>query len=76
MAKARSQKVGWEVEYGDWQGFLNATEALIHSVQEQPQIIVNQLQVLSDQVRRQYSLAAMVQSVKKALDHWEPQLPV
>ena len=76
MAKARSQKVGWEVEYGDWQGFLNATEALIHSVQEQPQIIVNQLQVLSDQVRRQYSLAAMIQSVKKALDHWEPQLPV
>ena len=76
MAMARSQQVGWEVEFGDWQGFLHATEALIRSVNEQPQTVIGQLQALSDQVRQYYSWAAMVESVEKALPRWESQLPV
>ena len=68
--------MGWEVDYGDWQGFLRATEALIRAVQEQPQQVVNQLQALSDQVRQRYSWAEMVNSVEKAMLRWESQLPV
>ena len=76
MAMARAQKVGWEVEFGDWQGFIHSTEAFIRSVNEQPQSVVNRLQALSDQVRQQYSWAAMVESVEKALPRWESQLPL
>ena len=76
MAMARSQHVGWEVEFGDWQGFIHATKALIRSVNEQPQTVISQLQALSDQIRQQYSWAAMVESVEKALPRWESQLPV
>ena len=75
LAMARSQRVGWEVDYGDWQGFLHATEALIGSVNEQPQSIMRRLQALSDQVREHYSWAAMIQSLKEAMPHWESQLP-
>ena len=76
FAMARSQQVGWEVDYGDWQGFLHATKTLIKTVQEQPQTVVSQLQGLSDQVRQQYSWAAMVKSVEKAMVRWESQLPL
>ena len=76
LAMARSQGVGWEVEYGDWQGFVNATEALIRAVEERPKTVVSRLQALSDQMRQQYSWAAMVKSVEKALPRWESQLPV
>ena len=76
LAMASSQRVGWEVDYGDWQGFLHATEALIRALQEQPQTTVSQLQALSDQVRQHYSWAAMVNSVEKAMLRWESQLPV
>ena len=76
LAMARSQGVGWEVDYGDWQGFLNATETLIHTVQHQPKSVVKQLQALSDRVRKHYSWSAMVESVEKALVRWESQLPV
>ena len=75
MAIARSQQVGWEVDYGDWQGFLNGTEALIRAIQEHPKTVVNQLQTLSVQVRQRYSWTEMVKSVEKALRRWESQLP-
>ena len=76
LAIARSHQVGWEVDYGDWQGFLNATEALISAVQEQPKTMASQLQALSDQVRQHYSWTAMVKSVERAMPRWESQLPV
>ena len=75
MAMACQQQVGWEVDYGDWQGFLDGTAALIRTVQERPQSVVNHLQALSDQVRQQYSCSAMVKSVEEALPRWESQLP-
>ena len=61
---ARSQQVGWEVEFGDWQGFLHATEALIRSVNEQPQTVIGQLQALSDQVR-QLTMGSTVKAWKR-----------
>ena len=76
LAMARSQQVGWEVDYGDWQGFLHAIKALIRSVQNQPQTVVSGLQGLSDQVREHYSWTAMVRSVQEALPLWESQLPI
>ena len=76
LAMARSQQVGWEVDYGDWQGFLHAIKALIRSVQNQPQTVVSGLQGLSDQVREHYSWTAMVKSVQEALPLWESQLPI
>ena len=76
MAMARSQEMGWEVEYGDWQAFLNATKDLINSVEERPKTVVKQLQVLSSGVRQNYSWAAMVKSVEKAMLRWESQLPI
>ena len=76
FAMARSKGVGWAVEYGDWQGFLHATEILIRAVQKQPPTVVSQLQALSDQVRQRYSWAAMVKSVEQSLPRWESQLPI
>ncbi len=76
MAIARHQHVGWEVDYGDWQGFLDGTEALIRATEKQPHTVIRQLQALSDEVRQQYSWAAMVESVEKALPRWESPLPV
>jgi glycosyltransferase involved in cell wall biosynthesis len=76
MAMACHQQVGWEVDYGDWQGFLDGTKALIRAVQERPQTVVSQLQALSEQVRQRYVWTAMVKSVEKALPRWESQLPV
>ena len=64
------------MEYGDWQGFLHATEILIRAVQKQPPTVVSQLQALSDQVRQRYSWAAMVKSVEQSLPRWESQLPI
>ena len=76
MAMARHQQVGWEVDYGDWQGFIDGTEALIRTANERPQTVVARLQALSDQVRQHYSWSAMVKSVEQALPRWESQLPV
>ena len=76
MAMARHQQVGWEVDYGDWQGFIDGTEALIRAANERPQTVVARLQALSDQVRQHYSWSAMVKSVEQALPRWESQLPV
>ena len=72
---AKEKQVGWQVEFGDWQGFLSGAEKLIKSVERQPQTIVTQLQGLSDQVREKYSFKAMVRSVSDALPRWESQLP-
>lgn len=75
LALAKQQQVGWEVEFGDWQGFLTGTEALTKRVEREPKTIVSQLQALSEQVRDRYSWQAMVQSVAEALPRWESQLP-
>lgn len=75
LALAKEQQVGWEVEFGDWQGFLSSTKALIQRVEQEPKTIVAQLQALSQQVRERYTWQAMVQSVAEALPRWESQLP-
>jgi glycosyltransferase involved in cell wall biosynthesis len=72
---AGSAGVGWEVAYGDWQGFLSGAQALLQRFQQQPQVLAHNLQRLSKQVRQRYSPAAMVQSVAQALPRWESQLP-
>ena len=74
LALAKEQQVGWEVEFGDWQGFLSGTKALIQRVEQEPKTIVTQLQALSKQVRERYSWQTMVQSVAEALPRWESQL--
>jgi hypothetical protein len=75
LALAAEQGAGWEVAYGDWQGFVQASEALLQQFNQQPQALARSLQRLSEQVRERYSLEAMVQSVRQALPRWEAQLP-
>ena len=73
---AEENQVGWQVEFGDWQGFLSGAEVLTQRVQQQPKKLVTQLQDLSTQVRDNYAFQAMINSVAKALPRWESQLPV
>ena len=73
---AKEKQVGWQVEFGDWQGFLTGAERLIQYVEQQPKTLASQLQSLSTQVRNSYSFPAMVRSVAEALPRWESQLPV
>lgn len=75
FALAKERRVGWEIEYGDWHGFLLGAEALIQKAQKDPQEIVDKLQNLSKEVRHRYSWKFMVESVGKALARWESQLP-
>ncbi len=74
LAIAKGERVGWEVEYGDWQGFLVGAEALIRNVKKEPKEVVGHLQSLSKQIRHRYSWKAMVKSVGKALPRWESQI--
>ena len=75
LALAKENQVGWQVEFGDWQGFLSGTNRLIQRFEQQPKKLATQLQGLSNEVRKSYSFQAMIQSVAKALPRWESQLP-
>ena len=66
---------GWEVAYGDWQGFVAGTQALLQRFERQPQALAQGLQSLSQRVRATYAPEAMLQSVAQALPRWEAQLP-
>lgn len=74
FALAKEQQVGWDVEFGDWQGFLSSLEKLIQRVEQQPKMVLSQLQSLSNQARKCYSQEAMIKSVADALSRWESQL--
>ena len=71
---AKVHNVGCEVEYGDWQGFLDGTEAFIQQIKDNPQNVIINLQNLSKQIRRNYCWEAMVKSVASALEIWESKL--
>ena len=59
--------MGWQVEFGDWQGFLSGTNRLIQRFEQQPKKLATQLQGLSNEVRKSYSFQAMIQSVAEGL---------
>ena len=71
---ARSQDIGWEVEFGDWQGFVNSTKILVKKLHDNPEQVGLKLQALSDEVRNIYSLERMKESVSDGLRIWERQL--
>ena len=75
FALAKGERIGWEVEYGDWHGFLLATEELIDNVQQDHKEVVAHLQNLSTKIRHRYCWRSMVESVGAALARWESQLP-
>ena len=75
FSSATKKKVGWQVEFGDWQGFLSGAEMLIQHAERQPKTLAINLQGLSTEVRRIYSFEAMIQSVAESLPRWESQLP-
>ena len=66
--------MGWEVEFGDWHGFIESIEKLVHHVEQRPKSVLDQLERLSENVRKRYSQEAMIQSVEDALLTWESQL--
>ena len=71
---ARKQNIGWEVEFGDWQGFINGTSKLVQELHYRPNELSTKLQVLSDEIRSIYSWNNMTESVRKGLEIWESQL--
>ena len=71
---ARKQNIGWEVEFGDWQGFVDGTKALVEELRDRPNELGEKLQKLSDDVRASYSFDKMTESVRRSLEVWESQL--
>ena len=71
---ARKQNIGWEVEFGDWHGFINSTKILIKNLDDNPRELSLKLQTLSDEVRNIYSWERMKESVSEGLREWERQL--
>ena len=70
----QGKEVGWEVEFGDWHGFIESIEKLVHHVEQRPKSVLDQIEHLSVNVRKRYSQEAMIQSVEDALLTWESQL--
>ena len=68
---AQKHNVGWEVEFGDWQGFIAGTKGLIKEFYSRPSQLSINLQTLSDEVRSIYSRDRMIESVKEGLKIWE-----
>ena len=66
--------VSWEVDYGDWQGFLYGIEALHKKLLEEPDLLHSSLEALSKEIRIRYSPQGMIDSVSKCLSIWESQL--
>ena len=75
FATAKELQVGWQVEFGDWQGFISSTKLLVERSEKQPNTLVNQLQSLSERIRESYSEEAMIRSIRDALICWEVKLP-
>ena len=75
ISLAAEYGVGWDVAFGDWQGFLPAVRDVLQQRVQQPQALAQALQGLSAHVRERYSAEAMLQSVREALPRWEAQLP-
>ena len=68
---AKKYKVGWEIEYGDWQGFVVGAEQLIAELNYRPHELSINLQSLSKEVRKLYSKKKMLDSVKVGMKSWE-----
>jgi len=72
---AQALQVGWNVDVGDWQGFLHGVMQLQDQLDDNAQSLSQRLQQLSQTIRTRYSFPAMVESVRAALRQWEAQLP-
>ena len=71
---AKKQNIGWEVEFGDWQGFINGTKMLVNEFYDKPNELSRKLQSLSDDVRNIYSWKRMNTGIRNSLEAWERQL--
>lgn len=74
FALAARHGVGQEVAYGDWLAFVEAVAALDHQVRSGAEGLGPRLLAASQEIRDQYSAAAMRESVAIALSRWEAQL--
>lgn len=72
---AEALHVGWEVDVGDWQGFLHGALELQNQLNQDVQSLSRRLQQLSQTIRTRYSFVAMVESVRSGLQRWEAQIP-
>ena len=71
---ASKQNIGWEVKFGDWQGFIHGTNILAQEFHNNPNNLSVKLQTLSNEIRSIYSFDNMIASVRKGLEAWESQL--
>ena len=71
---ASKQNIGWEVKFGDWQGFIHGTNILAQEFRNNPNNLSVKLQTLSNEIRSIYSFDNMIASVRKGLEAWESQL--
>ena len=61
-----------EVEFGDWQGFVDGTKALVEELRDRPNELGEKLQKLSDDVRTTYSFDKVTEM--EELEVWKSQL--
>ena len=71
FALAKENNVGWEVDFGDWGGFVSGACILDKLLNDNPNKLTNNLKYFSKRVRTIYSRENMILSVKSALDKCE-----
>jgi glycosyltransferase involved in cell wall biosynthesis len=74
LRRAAAHGVGWEVGFGDWQGFLSGVQGLQRRFKADSGALAQALQQLSAEVRAAYHADAMLKTVARALPLWESKL--
>ena len=74
FALAKENNVGWEVDFGDWGGFIDGAYILNKLLNDNPTKFTENLKSFSKRVRSIYSQENMMLSVKTALDKCEKML--
>ena len=69
LQEAQSLSLGWDVEYGDWTGFVSSTRSLIYSLNESPSSLLQSALQLSKLIRSRYSIDEFDRSVYCAFNH-------
>lgn len=60
-----------EIQFGDWQGFIDAVQIVDTLLLNTPQELLNNLSSVSSEVRSRYGLLPFRQSVELAMHRWE-----
>ena len=71
---ANKYETSFQVEFGNWQGFVDSFDYLNQSLRSNSNLLASRLQLVSKLVRSKYSFASMVKSVSSALTMIESRI--